>query len=236
MNARITRVALVTGSNRGLGLAIVRGLAELGLHVVLTARSDQAAEVAAAPLIAEGLPVSAHQLDVTDVASVSRAIADVAFDHGRLDVLVNNAAVAIDRGLDASTLDQERVKATFETNVFGAWRCVSAVVPVMKEQGYGRILNLTTHMASLSTMKSGSPSYRVSKAGVNALTKVLADELREHNILVNAASPGRADTRLAYGRADRTPEEAASTMLWLATLPDDGPTGGLFFGREALAW
>jgi NAD(P)-dependent dehydrogenase (short-subunit alcohol dehydrogenase family) len=236
MTAGITRVALVTGSNRGLGLAIVRGLAQQGLHVVLTARSEQAAEAAAAPLIAEGLPVSAHQLDVTDVASVSRAVNDVTFEHGRLDVLVNNAAVAIDRGLDASSLDQERVKATFETNVFGAWRCISSVVPAMKEQGYGRILNLTTHMAGLSTMKSSSPSYRVSKTALNALTKVLADELHEHNILVNAASPGRADTRLAYGKAEQTPEQAAGTMLWLAMLPGDGPTGGLFFGREALEW
>ncbi|WP_367133304.1 SDR family NAD(P)-dependent oxidoreductase [Saccharothrix sp. HUAS TT1] len=234
MTAGITRVALVTGSNRGLGLAIVRGLAQQGLHVVLTARSEQAAEAATAPLVAEGLPVSAHQLDVTDVASVSRAVNDITFEHGRLDVLVNNAAVAIDRGLDASSLDQERIKATFETNVFGAWRCVSAVAPVMKEQKYGRILNLTTHMASLGTMKSSSPAYRVSKTAVNALTKVLADELHEHNILVNAASPGRADTRLAYGKAEQTPDEAASAMLWLATLPDDGPTGGLFHGREAL--
>jgi NAD(P)-dependent dehydrogenase (short-subunit alcohol dehydrogenase family) len=182
MSAAGTRVALVTGSNRGLGLAIVRGLAEQEFHVVLTARTGQAAEAAARPLIAEGLPVSAHQLDVTDVVSVSRVVADTTFAHGRLDVLVNNAAVAIDRGLLASSLDLERVRATFETNVFGAWRCITAVVPQMKEQGYGRIVNLTTHMASLSTMESGSPSYRVSKTALNGLTRVLADELREHNI------------------------------------------------------
>ncbi len=91
-------------------------------------------------------------------------------------------------------------------------------------------------MASLTTMTSGNLAYRVSKTALNALTKVLADELHEHNILVNAASPGRADTRMSYGNADQTPTEAASTLLWLATLPDDGPTGGLFFGRESLVW
>lgn len=230
------RVALVTGSNRGLGLAIVRGLAEQGLHTVLTARSEQAAEAAAAPLIEAGLPVSAHQLDVTDIASVSRVVNDITFTHGRLDVLVNNAAVAIDRGLDASTLSQERVAATFETNLFGAWRCITEVMPFMKQQGYGRIVNLTTHMATSEHLAASSPAYRVSKAAVNSLTKVLADELHEHGILVNAVSPGRAATRMAYGKAEQSPEEAARQLLWLATLPEDGPTGGLFFGREPLAW
>ncbi|GAA3857431.1 SDR family oxidoreductase [Saccharothrix violaceirubra] len=231
-----TRVALVTGSNRGIGLAIVRGLAEQGVHTALVARTEGAAARAAEPLRAEGLPVSAHQLDVTDVATIGRAVSDIVFEYGRLDILVNNAAVAIDRGFAASSLDQERVRATFEVNVFGAWRCVSAVVPVMKEQRYGRIVNLTTHMASLSTMKGNSPAYRVSKTAVNAMTKVLADELHEDGILVNAASPGQANTRMSYGAASQTPDEAARDLLWLATLPSDGPTGGLFHGRERLPW
>lgn len=230
------RVAVVTGANRGLGLAIVRGLAKQGIHVVLTARSEQAAEVAVAPLAEAGLPVSAHQLDVTDIASVSRLVADTVFQHRRIDVLVNNAAVAIDPGMSASSLDMERLKATFETNVFGAWRCCAEIIPHMKRKGYGRIVNLTTHMASLSTMQGSSPAYRASKTTVNAMTRIMADELHDDNILVNAASPGRADTRMAYGKADQTADEAADTLLWLATLPDNGPTGGLFHGREAMVW
>ncbi|XVV05364.1 SDR family NAD(P)-dependent oxidoreductase [Actinosynnema sp. CA-248983] len=231
-----THVALVTGSNRGLGLAMVRGLAQQGFFTVLTARNEHDAVTAAAPLMDEGLPVAVHQLDVTDVASISRAISDIVFEHGRLDVLVNNAAVAIDPKLAPSTVDMERVQATFNTNVFGAWRCTSAVVPQMKEQRYGRIVNISTHMASLHTMKASSPSYRVSKAALNALTCVFADELREHNILVNAVSPGRANTRMSYGGADQTPDEAAASLLWLASLADGGPTGGLYHGTERLPW
>ena len=106
----------------------------------------------------------------------------------------------------------------------------------MKANGYGRIVNVTTHMATFANLGTGSAAYRVSKAGLNALTVVLAAELHEANILVNAASPGRADTRLAYGKADRTPDEAAGDFVWLATLPDDGPTGGLFHQGQPLAW
>jgi len=230
------RVAVVTGSNRGLGRAIVQVLAEQGIHVVLTARDARAAEEAAAPLAGQGLPVIPHQLDVTDIASVSRLVADVVFERGQLDILVNNAAVAIDPGMDASTLASDRLRATFETNLFGAWRCCAEVIPHMRKQGYGRIVNLTTHMASLSTMGSSSPAYRASKTAVNAMTRILADELRGENILVNAASPGLAATRMAYGRANQPPDDAARALLWLATLPEDGPTGGLFHGREELAW
>lgn len=230
------RVAVVTGANRGLGLALVRALAKQGLHTVLTARDASAAEAAAAPLTAEGLSVSAHELDVTSISSVSRAISDITYEHGRLDVLVNNAAVAIDRGRAAGTLDLERVRATFDSNLFGAWRCIGAVLPTMQDQRYGRVVNLTTHMASLSTMTAGSPAYRISKTALNALTRVLADELREHNILVNAASPGTVTTRMNYGSATQQPEQAAGTLVWLATLPDDGPTGGLFHGRDPLPW
>lgn len=230
------RVAVVTGANRGLGKAIARGLAKSGLHVVLTGRSEQAAEAAAAGLVEEGLSASAHQLDVTDPASVVRVMADTGFAFGRLDVLVNNAAVAIDRGQPAAAADMEKVRATLDANIMGAWRCCTAAIPEMKSNGYGRIVNVTTHMSTFARMGAGSVAYRVSKTGLNALTCILATELRESNILVNAASPGRVDTRMTYGKADRAPGEAADTFVWLATLPDDGPTGQLFHEREPLAW
>jgi NAD(P)-dependent dehydrogenase (short-subunit alcohol dehydrogenase family) len=230
------RVAVVTGANRGLGRAIARGLAESGLHVVVTARSEQAAQMAADELAKDGLSVSAHQLDVTDPASVVRVMADTGFTYGRLDVLVNNAGVAIDRGQAASTADMEKVRATLDANVMGAWRCCTAAIPEMRKNGYGRIVNVTTHMSRFAELGTGSVAYRISKTALNALTCVLAAELHEANILVNAASPGKVDTRLAYGKADRSPEEAADTFVWLATLPDDGPTGKLFYDREVLAW
>lgn len=236
MSDSIRRVAIVTGANRGLGQAIVRGLAQHGLHVVLTARDGRAAQQAAELMATEGFSVSAHQLDVTDPASVVRAMADAGYTYGRLDVLINNAAVAIDRQQTASTADMERVRVTLDANIMGAWRCCTAAIPEMKKNGYGRIVNVTTHLSLFANMGTGSVSYRVSKAGLNALTCVLAAELHEENILVNAASPGKVDTRLAYGKADRSPEDAADDFVWLATLPDDGPTGGLFHKRQSLAW
>ncbi|GIG59701.1 short-chain dehydrogenase [Longispora fulva] len=232
----VQRVALVTGANRGLGLAIARRLAKEGLHVIAAARSERAAFETAALLTAEGLSVSGHQLDVTDPASVARAMADAGYEHGRLDVLINNAAVAIDRGQAAASADMEKVQATLDANLTGAWRCCTAAIPEMRRNGYGRIVNVTTHMATFARMGTGSVAYRVSKTALNALTCILAAELASDNILVNAASPGKVATRMAYGKADRAPEEAADTFVWLATLSDDGPTGQLFHDRQPLAW
>ncbi|MEU8182058.1 SDR family oxidoreductase [Micromonospora sp. NPDC049047] len=230
------RVAVVTGSNRGLGKAIARGLAETGAHVVVTARTEGAAHRAATELLVDGLSASGQQLDIADPASVARAMADVGYQHGRLDILVNNAGIAIDRGQAAASADIEKVRATLDTNIMGTWRCCTAAIPEMRKSGYGRIVNVTSHMGTFGEMGTGSVSYRVSKAGVNALTCILAAELKDDGILVNAASPGKVDTRLAYGKANSTPDEAADTFVWLATLPPDGPTGGLFYQRRPLSW
>ncbi|MFV2009734.1 MULTISPECIES: SDR family NAD(P)-dependent oxidoreductase [unclassified Micromonospora] len=130
----------------------------------------------------------------------------------------------------------EKVAATLNANLVGTWRCCTAVTPEMKRNGYGPIVNVTSHMGTSVEMGTGSVSYRVSKAGDNALTQILAAELNEHNILVNTASPGKVDTRLAYGEANHTPDEAADTFTWLSTLPDDGPTCQLFYNRNPLPW
>jgi len=215
MTSDVQRVAVVTGANRGLGRAIAQQLAQAGLHVVVTARSEEAAERTAAELTGLGLSASGHQLDITDPASVARAMADVGYQYGRLDVLVNNAAIAIDRGQAASAADMKKVAATLDANLIGTWRCCTAAIPEMKKNRYGRIVNVTSHMGTSAEMGTGSVSYRVSKAGVNALTQILAAELHDHNILVNAASPGKVDTRLAYGKANHTPRRS-SRHLYLA--------------------
>jgi NAD(P)-dependent dehydrogenase (short-subunit alcohol dehydrogenase family) len=236
MMTELRRVAVVTGANRGLGHGIARQLADHGLHVVITARAEHEAQAAANDLATDGRSVSSHQLDVTDPASVARTMADVAFTFGRLDVLVNNAAVAIDGSYSAAAADMERVRITLDTNIIGAWRCCAAAIPEMMKNHYGRIVNISSHLGTFAEMDQGSAAYRISKAGLNALTRVLAAELHATNVLVNAMSPGRVDTRLAYGNGDRTADEAARTVIWLATLPDDGPTGGLFHDHERLDW
>ncbi|MFV2123627.1 SDR family NAD(P)-dependent oxidoreductase [Micromonospora sp. LOL_013] len=229
-------MAVVTGANRGLGRAVAQQLAKAGLQVVVTARSDEAAERTAAELTGLGLSVSGHQLDITDPASVARAMADVGYQYGRFDVLVNNAAIAIDRGQAASAADTEKVAATLDANLMGTWRCCTAAIPEVKRNGYGRIVNVTSHMGTSAEMGTGSVSYRVSKAGVNALAQILAAELHHNNLLVNAASPGKVGTRLAYGKANHTPDDAAGTFAWLPTLPDDGPTGQLFYNHKPFPW
>ncbi len=178
-----------------------------------------------------------HQLDVTDPRSVDRAVRDTVHHFGRLDILVNNAAVAIDGGQPAASPDFEKVSATIETNLVGAWRCASAAIPEMRKNGYGRIVNVSSGMASLATMSGTNVSYRVSKAGLNAVTRVLAAELAGTGVLVNSCSPGRMNTRMAYRATERPAEAGAAVVVWLATLPVDGPTGG-FFGedRAQIGW
>ena len=235
--AGLTRLALVTGGNRGIGFEICRQLASRGLAVVLTARDASKGKAAAKSLQDAGLDVEFHRLDVTSCRSIHACIAAVGEKRGRIDVLVNNAGIMIDprgsRFLD-SKLDTYR--DTLETNLFGPLQLAQAVIPLMKANGYGRIVNVSSGLGQLAEMGSGTPAYRISKAGLNALTRILAAEFKESNVLVNSMCPGWVRTRMGGEGASRTPEQAADTALWLATLPDDGPTGGFFRDRKAIAW
>jgi NAD(P)-dependent dehydrogenase (short-subunit alcohol dehydrogenase family) len=231
------RIALVSGGNRGIGFAICAQLAARGLTVVLSARDAGTGKSAAKTLQDAGLPVEFHRMDVTSCRSIRACVAAVSERLGRIDVLVNNAGIMIDprgsRFLD-SKLDTYR--DTLETNFFGPLQLTQAVVPLMKAARYGRIVNVSSGLGQLSDMGPGTPAYRVSKAALNALTRIVAAEFRESNILVNAVCPGWTRTRIGGEAASRTPEEAAGTAVWLATLPDDGPSGAFFRDRQAIAW
>ena len=226
------RVALVSGGNRGLGLEVCRQLAETGLTVVLGSRDEESGRAAA-----EGLPgnVVAHGLDVTDDESVRRVSRSLE-EFGHLDVLVNNAAVSNDDGQRAVDADLGRVREAFEANLFGAWRLCELAIPLMQRGGYGRIVNVSTGLAALEDMGSGSPGYRVSKTSLNALTRILASELRRSGILVNAVDPGWVQTDMGGSGAPRSVEEGAENIVWAATLPNNGPTGGFFRDRRPVAW
>jgi NAD(P)-dependent dehydrogenase (short-subunit alcohol dehydrogenase family) len=231
------RIALVSGGNRGIGYEICRGLAKHGLTVVLTARDAAKGKAAVKALHEEGLELDFQRLDVTSCRSIRSCVAAVAERHGRIDVLVNNAGIMIDpRGSRFLDTQLETYRDTLEANLFGPLQLAQSVVPLMKAHRYGRIVNLSSGLGQLSEMGSGTPAYRISKTALNALTRILAAEFKENNILANAMSPGWVRTGMGGESAPRTPQEGADTALWLATLPDDGPTGGLFHDRKPVAW
>jgi NAD(P)-dependent dehydrogenase (short-subunit alcohol dehydrogenase family) len=230
------RIALVSGANRGIGLEIVRQLAAKNVTVVLTSRNPSAGEAAAQKLSANGLAVLAWQLDVTDPASVQRLADGMEAEFGRLDILVNNAGIYLDQGQHGFDANLDVVRTMLETNLFGAWQLCKAFIPLMRRGGYGRIVNVSSGMGQLQDMEGGSPAYRVSKTSLNALTCILADELRDAGILVNAACPGWVRTEMGGREAPRSVEQGADTPVWLATLPDDGPTGGFFRDRQPIPW
>jgi NAD(P)-dependent dehydrogenase (short-subunit alcohol dehydrogenase family) len=223
------RVALVSGGNRGIGLEVCRQLAERGITVVMGSRDAEQGREAAA-----GLPdgVVVHQLDVADPESVERLASSVQEEFGRIDVLVNNAAISNDEGQSGVEADLDRVKEALEANLFGAWRLCEVAIPMMRRNGYGRIVNVSTGLASLEDMGGGSPGYRVSKTALNVLTRILASELRGSGILVNAVNPGWVQTDMGGSGATRTVEEGAEALVWAATLPNNGPNGGFFRDRE----
>lgn len=230
------KVALVTGANRGLGHAIARQLAELDIHVVATARNLAQANRTVEELVGRGLAASGARLDVTEPHTITTAVQHVLDHHSRIDILVNNAGIS-DGDQRPSSTDPELTSRVWRVNVLGAWQCAEAVIPAMRTAGYGRIVNLSSTLGSLHHMtRPTEPAYRISKAALNAVTRVLAAELTGTGILVNSASPGWVRTDLGGPNAPRSVDEGADTPVWLATLPDDGPTGGFFYDRQPLQW
>ncbi|MEW2491591.1 SDR family oxidoreductase [Streptomyces sp. NPDC048411] len=229
-------VSLVTGANRGIGWETARQLAALGHTVLLCARSPQDAEQAVADLSPQ-VPgaLLPHRLDVTDADGVRALARSVEAEFGRLDVLVNNAAINYDTGRRAASADLDEVRRTLETNLFGAWRTAQAFLPLLRRSAHPRLVNVSSESGSLELMSGGTPAYGVSKAALNALTRKLADELRAERILVNAVCPGWIATDMG-GPGGGPVEQGAASVVWAATLPDSGPTGGFFRDGEPLAW
>jgi NAD(P)-dependent dehydrogenase (short-subunit alcohol dehydrogenase family) len=251
------KVALVTGANRGLGFEIARQLGKHGMAVIIGARNLERGEQAAARLRSEGLEAKAVQLDVTDAASAASLRTFVQEHFGRLDVLVNNAGASLDwtpTPTQPSQVDLKVARESFELNLLGPLAVTQALLPLLREAPAGRIVNVSSRIGSIDEIGRPdsplasmiAPMYQASKAALNALTALLAKELRGTRVKINSACPGWVDTdggvppwlRQALGGAGGAipVEQGADTPVWLATLPDDGPSGGFFQQRKLIPW
>ncbi|MER5875093.1 SDR family NAD(P)-dependent oxidoreductase [Streptomyces sp. NPDC060235] len=222
-------IALVTGANRGIGREVARRLAAEGHTVYLTARSAKGAADTAAAI--GGRDVRPLRLDVTSDDDVTAAAQNI----GALDVLINNAAITYDTWQRAVSADLDVVREAAETNLYGPWRLTRALLPQLRASAHPRVVNVSSEAASLTSMGGGTPAYSASKVALNALTRMFAAELRSDGILVNAVCPGWVATDMG-GAGGRPVEEGAASVLWAATLPDDGPTGGFFRDGRPLPW
>jgi NAD(P)-dependent dehydrogenase (short-subunit alcohol dehydrogenase family) len=229
------RRAVVTGGNRGIGLEVGRQLARDGFEVILGSRDPAKGAEAVEGLRAEGLSAQALALDIADPQSVADFGAELERGHDRLDVLVNNAAGFYDTGESGVGADLDLVRDAFETNVLGAWRTTQACLPLLRRSESARIVNVSSGGGALTDMGGGTPAYRVSKTALNALTRILAAELRADRILVNSVCPGWVATDMG-GPGGRPVEAGAASVLWAVRIPDDGPTGGFFRDGRRLDW
>ncbi len=238
------RIALVTGANRGIGFAVAEKLARKQMTVILGCRNQEKGTQARTQLAEEGLNIHDTLIDVTDTTSIHAAIGRIRDTYGRLDVLVNNAGIQIDRDTDILALSQVVLQNTLETNAFAPLLLCQVAIPLMLANNYGRIVNISSTLGSLNDMANPEsdhaeelfPAYRMSKTLLNAVTVLAAKTLRGSNILVNATCPGWTRTDLGGPRAPLSPQEAAETPVWLAMLPDGGPTGGFFRNRQPIPW
>ena len=245
-----SRIALVTGATRGIGLETVRQLAASGVHTLLAGRKRERAVEAALKLQADGLPVEAIALDVTNAADIASAAKAIEDRHGRLDILVNNAGIlADDPQLGAAGQSIDTWRTTFETNVFGLIATTQALLPLLHRSTAGRIVNVSSLLGSISAHQDpesfiydfkGVPAYNVSKSAVNAWTVHLAHVLADSGIKVNTIHPGYVRTDMNKAGDEQNGEleiaDGARTSVRLALLDDTGPSGGFFYFDQVLPW
>jgi len=230
------KIAVVTGANRGIGLEIVRQLAEKGCRVILSARDIRSGEEKADRYKAQGLDVIFRPLDVRSGSGIAEFVSYIAEKMGRIDILINNAAILIDDQQSVLKVSADDLRLTLETNLIGPLNLCQAIIPLMKKHNFGRIINISSQMGALKSMGGHSPSYRISKTALNALTRIIAAELNGTNILVDSMCPGWVRTDMGGLSAPRTLKQGADTAVWLAALPDNGPSGKFFRDRHEISW
>lgn len=238
--AKRKKVALVTGGNRGIGYEVCRELAKAGCTVVLAGRDESRVATAVKKLKRSKLDVVGLALDVTDPISVAAAERFVRRTYGRLQILVNNAAIFIDlpHRKSIENVDLETIRTTYETNFYGPLRLIQAFLPIMKEQNYGRIVNVSSRMGQLGGSGAGPHNfgYRSSKTALNSLSRIVAVEMEDYNIKCNAVTPGWVRTEMGGPKAERTTKKGAESIVWLALLGNDSPSGGFFADKAEIPW
>jgi NAD(P)-dependent dehydrogenase (short-subunit alcohol dehydrogenase family) len=230
------KVAVVTGGNRGIGLEVCRQLAKLNYIVILTCRSEKKGIEATREFSKDEATVRHFTMDVTKPRQILELKDFLEKEYGRCDVLVNNAGIFLDKEGSFFNAELATIRETMETNVYGPVLLCQTLVPLMKKNGYGRLVNLSSGLGQLSEMGAGFTGYRFSKTAINVITRMVASELSGTNILINSMCPGWTKTDMGGPGATRSVEEGADTAVWLATLPDGGPTGKFFRDRKEIAW
>ena len=244
MNTSDRRIALITGANKGIGLEVARQLGKAGHHILLGARDEARGRAAEKALRDEGIAVRFVAIDLSDSASLAAAAADIEANEGRIDILVNNAGVAIQGDGLPGTTDLDVVRRTFETNFFGTVAVTQALLPLVKKSRAGRIVNVSSGLGSIALNADPNWDYAAvkligyngSKAALNMFTVLLAAELKDSGIKVNAVNPGYTATDLNGNSGHQSIEEGAAETVRMAQIPDDGPTGGFTSTEGVEPW
>jgi len=233
-------VAVVTGGNRGMGLTTCQALAEKGFHVLLASRNLQSGKSVAKNLTNQGLSVEAVKLEMTSQFDIENLASYLRDTHGRVDVLVNNAGVLIDGDLNNSTsiceVEAEVIRESLEVNTIAPMMLIKALLPLMRQAGTGRIINISSGMGQLSDMGGQHPGYRISKTALNAVAAIFAAELDGSGISINVVCPGWVQTDMGGSNADRSPEQGVDCAVWLATSADTNLSGGFYRDRQLIDW
>ncbi|MBT2666749.1 SDR family NAD(P)-dependent oxidoreductase [Bacillus sp. ISL-4] len=231
-----TKVALVTGGNRGIGYELVKQLALEGFKVILTSRDPIMGHKITRKLKKSDLDVTFLVMDVDNQESILQAAITVNERYGRLDVLINNAGVYLDEDKKLVAMDPSILEKTMETNFFGVYHVIRSFIPIMEKQGYGRIINVSSEYGGMSQLSyPGVGAYKLSKLALNGLTQLLAGEVKG-DIKINAVDPGWVSSEMGGPSAPTTPKQAAESFLWLATIGSEGPNGKFFRGGKLMDW
>lgn len=230
------QVALVTGGNRGIGYELIKQLALKGFKVILASRDPEMGHEAAQKLMDSNLDVSFVEMDVDNQESISQAAFTINEKYGRLDVLINNAGVYLDKNEKLVNMEPSILERTMATNFFGAYHVIRSFIPLMEKRGFGRIINVSSEYGVVSDMSyPGVGAYKLSKFALNGLTRLAAAEING-DIKINAVDPGWVSSDMGGPSAPRTPKRAAESIMWLATIGPEGPNGGFFRDGKQIDW